>query len=342
MEPACEPLVSILLPFRDTAETLESCLHSIRRQTFTDWECLLVDDRSTDRSPAIAWEAASGDRRFRLEQAGREGLVPALNHGLARCRGSLIARMDGDDLMHRERLSRQVGCLGDQEALAAVGCRVRMFPRRTLGKGMRTYETWLNRIDGPGRILKEMWVECPVAHPGLMARSAILRQAGYRDRGWPEDYDLVLRLLGDGHRIGVAPGRLLLWRRHPGSLAMTDPRYGPDRFIACKAEHLCRRSAVGFLAGESRYLLWGYGRTGRTLARELARRGRRPAAIVEVHEGRIGNTIQGAPVIRPEDLPAPGYLPLVVSVAGHGPRERIRDALVRRGWRESRDFICAA
>jgi hypothetical protein len=175
-----------------------------------------------------------------------------------------------------------------------------------------------------------------------MVRREIFQEAGYRDPGWPEDYDLVLRLLGAGRRIGVVPHRLLMWRRDRGSMAMTDPRYGEDRFTACKAEHLCRDSAIGFLAGSRRYLLWGYGGTGRSLARELLKRGRSPQAIVEVHPGRIGNTIMGAAVIGPEDLPAPGSLPMLVSVAGQQARDRIRTYLTARGWVECRQFVCTA
>jgi glycosyltransferase involved in cell wall biosynthesis len=335
-------MVSILMPFRDAAATLEPCLRSIRRQTYSSWECLMVDDRSSDRSPEIALEAAASDPRFRLTTHGGRGLVAALNHGLALCTGRYVARMDSDDLMHRDRLNRQVGLLEQEPVLSAVGCRVRMFPRKMLGPGMVAYENWLNRIESPAQVATNLWIECPVAHPALMVRAEILVQAGYRDNGWPEDYDLVLRLLAGGGRIGVVPERLLLWRRDPGSLAMTDPRYRPARFAACKAEYLCRSSAIGFLSGGQRYILWGYGGTGRVLARELLRHGRRPSAIVEMHPGRIGNTIMAAPVIRPEELPEPGVLPLVVSVAGLGPRNLIRQDLVRRGWSETLDFICAA
>ena len=330
------------MPFRNAMATLEPCLRSIRRQTLVDWECVAVDDRSTDLSADLIRQAASSDPRFRLTRSAGEGLVPALNHGLAHCRGRYVARMDGDDLMHRDRLLRQVAMLESSPGLAGVGSRVRMFPRRTLGPGMAAYESWLNRIDSPHRIVAGLWVECPVAHPTLVVRTAVLKETGYRDQGWAEDYDLILRLLGAGRALGVAPQRLLMWRRAPGSLAMTDPRYGPDRFTACKAAHLCTPSEVGFLARSRRYLLWGYGGTGRALARELLRYRREPAAIVEVHPGRVGNAILGAPVIRPLDLPAPGNLPLVVSVAGQGPRNRIRDYLAGRGWRESLDFICAA
>jgi hypothetical protein len=89
-------------------------------------------------------------------------------------------------------------------------------------------------------------------------------------------------------------------------------------------------------------VLWGYGATGRSLFRALRDRGKRPSAIVELHPGRVGEIIQGAPVIRPEALASRAVEPLVVSVAREGPRREIRTELSKLGYRETRDYICAA
>lgn len=101
------PAVSVLLPARDAAATLAASLRSVRRQRFTDWECVVVDDGSTDDTGGIARSLASADPRFAIVSTGRDGLVAALNAGLARCRAPLVARMDADDVMHRDRLGAQ-------------------------------------------------------------------------------------------------------------------------------------------------------------------------------------------------------------------------------------------
>ena len=98
----------------------------------------------------------------------------------------------------------------------------------------------------------------------------------------------------------------------------------------------------GLLAREKRYWLWGYGGTGRALAKALRAHDRHPDAIVELHPRRIGQRIQGAPVIAPKDLGAPGALPLIVSVAGADARGLIRAELAKRGFNEGSDFVCAA
>jgi glycosyltransferase involved in cell wall biosynthesis len=339
MDIANAPRVSILLPVRDAAATLAACLRSVRRQTESRWECVLVDDGSVDGSRELLRRAARDDPRFRLSPRPRAGLVAALNAGLALCRGRYVARMDADDLMHRSRLEEQAAMLDARPELGAVGCHVRRFPRRGLTDGGRAYERWLNQIGDAAAVRREAFVECPVAHPTLMARRALLLEAGYRDRGWPEDYDLLLRWLAGGVQVGMLPRRRLAWRDDPASHSRTSPAYSLASFTRCKAAFL----AASFLAGSACYDLWGYGGTGRALRRALAEHGKRPRRIVELHPGRLGQRIHGAPVIRPEQLGgAAPRAPLIVSVAGAGPRREIRAALAALGYREAEHYYCAA
>ena len=141
-----------------------------------------------------------------------------------------------------------------------------------------------------------------------------------------------------GLRIGTVTRRLVAWRDHPGRLSRVDARYAQDRFTACKADFLAR----GFLAASASFVLWGFGATGKALARALEARGRRISRIVEVHPRRIGQRIRGVPVVGLEELARLKGEPLVVSVAGAGPRAEIRAHLQGQGFRELRDYICAA
>jgi glycosyltransferase involved in cell wall biosynthesis len=187
------PLVSILLPVYRAEATLTACLQSVRRQTWEHLECVLVDDGSDDASLDVALSFADRDSRFRVVAAPHRGLVETLNDGLSLCRGAYVARMDADDLMHRERLRLQVERLAQDRAVAGVGCHVRLFPRTGLGEGLRAYERWLCSIDSAASVRAEAFVECPLAHPTWMIRREVLAAHGYRDAGWPEDYDLLLR-----------------------------------------------------------------------------------------------------------------------------------------------------
>jgi glycosyltransferase involved in cell wall biosynthesis len=313
---------------------LRSCL----RQREERIEVVVVDDGSRDASAALAAEAAAGDARVRLLRRPPSGLVAALNTGLDACRAPFVARLDADDWMHRDRLAAQLAALAADPSLAAVGSHVRLFPRAKLSEGRRAYEHWLNGIDSPERVEADAFVECPVAHPTLLVRREILARFRFRDCGWPEDYDLVLRLLAAGHRIGVVPRRLLGWRDGPARLSRCSPVYALERFTACKAHFL----AEGFLARSPQYVLWGYGGTGRVLARALREHGKQPSHVIEVHPRRLGQRIHGAPVLPPDALATLRGSPLLVSVSGATARAEIRAALATMGFREGADFVCAA
>ena len=90
--------------------------------------------------------------------------------------------------------------------------------------------------------------------------------------------------------------------------------------MACKAAFL----ADSFLGRSGRYVLWGYGETGKALYRALRAHGKLPSAIVELHPGRLGTRIHGAPVIHPDALGKAHTDPMVVSVAGEAARSEIR------------------
>lgn len=327
-----------MLPVFNAEKTLKACLHSVQRQSDGAFECIIIDDGSTDGSVEIAAAFAQTDERFVLTRGRHRGLIDSLNVGIAAATRPLIARMDADDLMRRDRLSLQRRALDTDTSLAAVGCRVRLFPRASMKAGLRSYEHWLNSIESHEDLLRERYIECPIAHPTLMIRRTVLETIRYRDQGWPEDYDLVLRLLSGGHTARVIPRRLLAWRNEPTRLSRTDSRYADAQFTKCKATFLSQ----DILREADKYVLWGYGGTGRALAAALWDLGKRPEAIVDLHPGRLGNRIRGAPVVPPSWLAHRTNHVIVVSVAHAGPREQIREALRSYGYVETIDFICAA
>jgi len=336
--PADHPDISILLPCLNARATLASCLRSIERQTEPNFECILVDDGSTDRTAEVAQAFSRRDARFRYFPQPHRGLVASLLTGMRHCRAPLIARIDADDWMHRDRLKLQRAALEENPKLDAVGCHVRIFPRENLKDGRRNYESWLRSQQGPETIWRDRFIECPVAHPTLMIRRAALEEHPYRDRGWPEDYDLLLRILRGGPKVGIVARRLVGWRDLPSRLSRTHQSYTQKRFTACRAWHL----STDFLGDRSRYVLWGHGRTGRALRKELLDLGHRPAFIVEVHPRRIGQNIAGAEVISPDALAKHRTFPIIASVAGADPRREIRTLLDSMEFLEGEDYVVAA
>jgi GT2 family glycosyltransferase len=332
------PRVSVLLPVRDGAEHLREALASLSAQTFSDFEAIVVDDGSTDASAEIAEAHAREDGRFRVLREEPAGIVAALEHGRAEARGSLVARMDGDDVAFPERLEAQVEAFADPD-LAACGGRVSYFPVEAVRDGARRYEAWLNGLVTAETAARDVFVECPLPHPALMVRAEVLAAVGgYRDPGWPEDYDLVLRLWAAGHRFRNVETPVLRWREHGARRSRSDPAYSLEAFVRCKVHHL----RATLLRGFPGVVVWGAGPVGKSFARELQAQGSRVVAFVDVDPRKVGHDIHGAPVVSIEDAPRYRDAFALGAVAGAVARAEIRAAVAAEGRRDGVDFVAVA
>lgn len=317
---------------------LPAAIASIRAQTYEDFEVVAVNDGSTDGTGALLDDWAARDERVRVLHTGPRGIVAALQDAAAAATGELLARMDADDVAHPERLTRQVALLDSDASLAACGARVRYVPRQDVRAGARRYERWLNALTSSDELDRDIFVECPIAHPTLLVRRAAFEAAGgYQDHGWPEDYDLVLRLWARGGRLANVPAVLLEWRERAGRLSRTDARYTEARFQACKAHYLARtrlqrRDAV----------VWGAGPVGKRFARALLAEGVVIAAFVDVDPRKIGQTIHGARVVAPASAVQYPDAYVVAAVSGAGARAEIRAQLRASGARELHDYCAVA
>jgi GT2 family glycosyltransferase len=333
------PRAAVLLPARDAAGTVRAAAVSILRQTMRDLSLVVVDDGSRDGTAAILARLAEQDRRVVLVRGSGEGIASALNRGLPRCDAEVVVRMDADDVAHPRRIELQLAALAADPSLAAVGSRVRLFPRDEVAGGMARYAAWLNGLVTPDLVARDLLVEAPLVHPAATIRRRALEEAGgWRDGDFPEDYDLWLRLSAAGHRLSNVPEILLDWRESPGRLTRTDGRYALARHARLKAAWL----ADGPLADRREVALWGAGQTGRAFARALSMHGVSVVLFLEVDPKKIGRTVSGAPVHSYEEAERARGLPLLVAVGAPGARELIRAELSRRGFEETRDYRCVA
>jgi glycosyltransferase involved in cell wall biosynthesis len=326
------PRVSVLLPVPDEEPYLAACLDSLSAQTLAEIEVIAVDDGSTDATPEILARHARADSRFRVLRQEPAGMVTASEHARAEARAPLFARMDADDVALPERFELQAAAI-EEEGLAAVGGRVEYFPEAT--DGLRAYADWLNSLVTVESALRDVWVECPLPGPGLTARAELV---SYRDRGWPEDYDLVLRIWEGGGRFRNVERTVHRWRDHSGRLSRTQPAYTLEAFRRCKV-HFLRRTLLG---GGRAAVVWGAGPTGKAFARELLAAGAPLAAFVEVDPRKVGKRIHGAPVVpvgQAGDFP--GALALG-AVSGPEGRARLRELASGLGLSEGTDFVAVA
>ncbi len=331
--------VSVVMPAYNAAGTIGEAVASIRAQTLADFELILIDDGSADGTVAAARAHWGDDPRLRISSPGRVGLIQALQIGIDTAHGELIARIDADDIAAPTRLEAQLSYFNTHPEAHIIGCQVRCFPEEALAEGYRRYEAWQNGLLTHDQILREIFIESPLAHPSvMMKRQAIVDLGGYRDVGWPEDYDLWLRAANAGLRFGKVPEVLLHWRERPDRESRQHPRYSNDAFLRCKARHL----AAGPLRERRAVVLWGGANVARRLGKLLVQQGLNITAFVDIDPKRIGGERLGAPVIAPQDLPTYREHFLIAAVGSRGARELIREQATDLGWREGVDFLCAA
>ena len=176
--PSAAPAVTALMPVYNAERYVAEAIESILAQTFGDFEFLIVDDGSTDRSRSILEGFAARDARIRLISRPNTGIVGALNEGLAAARGELVARMDADDVAMPERFERQVRYLDDHPECVVVGSRVTVIDPDgdplTVLTDMLTHE----QIDR-GLLAG---IGAAMYHPAVMYRKSVVLGIGaYRD-----------------------------------------------------------------------------------------------------------------------------------------------------------------
>jgi hypothetical protein len=209
------PVVTVLMPVYNGEPFLKDAIGSILRQTYREFELLIIDDGSTDGTPNTLAESQRRDSRIVVHRQANQGLTATLNRGLSVARGTFIARMDQDDVALPTRLAKQVAFLSDRPDVAILGTAYWLIDQKGRHVDLKRFPTsdlhirWTNLL-APA-----------FAHPTVMLRRDLLLENGlWYDSAFPdvEDYDLWRRVLR--HSRGANLGEALLdYRCHPGSMS---------------------------------------------------------------------------------------------------------------------------
>lgn len=194
-----KPRVSVLMAVHNGQRYVREALESIYRQTYQDFEVIIVDDGSTDGTGEILMDMKDS-RTFIHRNAENLGLTKSLNIGLQHCRGDYVARMDADDISHRERLAKQVRLLDENSDCLVVGCWCRWLDAQ--GQVAGTWEPKTQTDEIAARLL----VGNCIAHGSAVIRRAALVEAGGYDERYrcAQDYELWLRLSESGEVRNIA------------------------------------------------------------------------------------------------------------------------------------------
>lgn len=206
-----KPVISVIIPVYNAGQHVHAAISSILNQTFSDIECIVVDDCSSDNSCEVVRDICDS-RLLLIEKMENEGYPCAMNKGLDVAQGNFIARMDADDISINDRLEKQLKFLVNHPEMAFVGTW-----RYWIGKGKNIYpekkvpdsyiqENWISVMEGIRRF----------ADSSVMVRHEYVREVGgyrtYQRSG--QDVDLWLRILENHDNAATLPdylyGRRLL------------------------------------------------------------------------------------------------------------------------------------
>jgi hypothetical protein len=210
------PLVSVIMPVYNAEAYVSAAVESILNQTFTDFEFIIVDDGSSDGTPAIL-DGFRDRRLVRLRHAQNQGYVYGLNEGLQLARGQLIARLDADDIALVERFAQQVDLLQQRPEVVLVGSAYHIIDEQ--GALLRSYCP----LQEDPLIRWQMLFQNSFIHSAVMFRLAPIRQHKlcYDPDFMPaEDYALWSQLLRYGEGANL-PTPLVKHRRHSQQISQT-------------------------------------------------------------------------------------------------------------------------
>lgn len=329
------PLVSVILPFYNAHNTLNRAIKSIAAQTLANFECILVNNNSSDSSVEIATEWTQKDSRFALVHEKQQGVMFASNKGSETAKGKYIARMDADDVSLPERLALQSCFLENNVDYGAVSGLVEYVPHHNKTEGFQRYVNWVNSVQSYQEILNHMFVESPIVNPTAMWRSELAREHGmYQHGDFPEDYELWLRWLSKGVKIIKLTTPVLKWFDSDNRLTRTHPIYSDDAFYRIKTKYL-----INWLQTNNpqhpQVAIWGASRISRSRTALLQNYGIEISCYIDIKKSRQLER----EVVYYENIPQAGEIFILVYMKNHEAKEKIQAFLASKNYLEGQHYL---
>ena len=217
-------LVSIIIPIYNGEEFLEQALESVRWQTYANWECILLDDGSTDRTAEICRSWAERDPRFHYHRQENRGLAAARNAGVREAKGSFVQFLDDDDLLLPERL---VKCLDVFQREPEAGVVYSDYVCYRPGEGFsRTLPSKIPGQDAARALLFEQAITFATYVHVFLFRKEVVGQYPFDEslHSYCEDVECWVRVASGGVRFSYIDDVLVIYRFSPGSLIANESR----------------------------------------------------------------------------------------------------------------------
>ena len=225
------PLISVIMPVYNAEKFLKPAIESILNQTFSDFELIIIDDNSNDKTADII-KSYNDNRIKHIVNPNRIGFTNSLNQGLKIAQGDYIARMDADDISDPERFSKEIEFLENNPDIGVCG-------------------SWMKIIDENGKIINKiqlpvgsnviawrLYFNNCVAHPSVILRRKVIDRVNYYNSDFvvAEDYDLWNRIIKIS-KIENIPEYLLKYRIHGKNISL-------NREKVLTNDYLIRKNAI--------------------------------------------------------------------------------------------------
>lgn len=232
-----KPIISVVLPVYNGAITIKVAVESILGQTYDNFELIVINDGSTDKTSEIL--ASLNDKRLKVLNQKNHGLAASLNRGIQQSKGKYIARIDADDIALPERLQKQVNFMEANPSVVVMGTAARLiYSNGTQRVRYRPLDTT--------SIRKNIIKICPFTHSSVMIRKDVFNKVGLYDvakdgakETLVEDYDLWVRILAAGCEMANTAEVLMICHRKPGSVMR-----GRSFWKRLKQQILSRKNAI--------------------------------------------------------------------------------------------------
>jgi len=329
------PEVTVILPFFNAEVTLKRAMESIENQSFRDFECILVDNNSTDKSAEIAQLQTQKDKRFILIHEKKQGVMFASNAGAKVARAKYIARMDADDFSTPNRLKLQYNFLNANPEYGAVGGKVKHISHAENTKGFARYVDWVNSILTYDKILNSQFIESPIVNPSTMWRKEVgVKHGLYKSGDFPEDYEMWLRWLSAGVKIKKLNEFVLDWYDSDTRLTRTQDIYSDSAFYKIKTKYLAQW-LVKNNPHHPKIVVWGASRISRRRASLLNQYGIEVEFYIDIKRSRQLEK----EVVYYSEIPTPDKIFILTYIKQMDARQEIQAFLNERDFIEGVNYL---
>lgn len=330
------PQISVLMPVYNGEKFVKKTIDSILNQSYTDFEFIIVNDGSTDGTKQVL-ENCKDDRIkiFHLEE--NRGVGFASNFAVEKANCKYIARIDSDDIYHKDKLMLQKEFLDSNQDIALVKTLVEYFGDEKI-KQTERYNSIKNILEKDKNsaissedISKQLYWHICVPNTSIMVRAEVMKEFGYDDLRYGEDYSLFYKMNVKGYKMGTVNKKLVNVRVSSESITAKNKEVLYENVFHIKKE------IIEKLFEKGKVYLWGAGSFGILVKAILATHDLTVEGFIDSDTSKHGNKIDGLEVISPEILDKKEKIKIITT--SQPGRNSIIDMIENKGYKHLKDYV---